>query len=63
VFIGLKVLFEHLGLLGFTEESDVIFSLLIPFVATIIGSAVVFIHKGGFAEKTERLSVDLQQEL
>ncbi len=43
VFIGLKILLEHLGVLEFMGNSDVLFGLLIPFVGTVLGSALVFI--------------------
>lgn len=43
IFIGLKILLEHLGLLEFMDNGDVLFGLLIPFLGTVIGSAVVFI--------------------
>lgn len=43
VFIGLKILLEHLGLLEFMGNGDVLFGLLIPFLGTVLGSAFVFI--------------------
>jgi len=43
IFIGLKVILEHLGVLGFMSDADVLFGLLIPFVGTILGSAFVFL--------------------
>ena len=43
LFIGLKILLEHLGVLGFMEKGDVLFGLLIPFVGTVLGSAMVFV--------------------
>lgn len=43
VFIGLKILLEHLGVLEFMGNTDVVFGLLIPFLGTILGSALVFI--------------------
>jgi putative Mn2+ efflux pump MntP len=43
VFIGLKVILEHYGILGFMSNTDVLFGLLIPFVGTILGSALVFV--------------------
>ena len=43
VFIGLKILLEHLGVLDFMGNGDVLFGLLIPFVGTVLGSAFVFI--------------------
>lgn len=43
IFIGLKILLEHLGVLEFMGNGDVVFGLLIPFVGTLLGSALVFI--------------------
>lgn len=43
IFIGLKILLEHLGLLEFMGNTDVLFGLLIPFLGTILGSALVYI--------------------
>ncbi|WP_051226557.1 manganese efflux pump [Butyrivibrio sp. MC2013] len=43
IFIGLKILLEHLGVLEFMEGGDLIFGLLIPFAGTVLGSAFVFI--------------------
>ncbi len=43
IFIGLKILLEHLGLLDFMDNGDVLFGLLIPFLGTVFGSAFVFI--------------------
>lgn len=43
VFIGLKILLEHLGVLEFMDNGDVLFELLIPFIGTVLGSALVFI--------------------
>ena len=43
IFIGLKILLEHLGVLEFMSNSDVLFGLLIPFIGTVLGSALVFI--------------------
>ncbi|WP_081846535.1 manganese efflux pump [Butyrivibrio sp. AE3004] len=43
IFIGLKILLEHLGALEFLGKGDVVFGLLIPFVGTVLGSALVFI--------------------
>ena len=52
IFIGLKILLEHLGVLKFMGNGDVVFGLLIPFVGTVLGSALVFISdreiKGAF---------------
>lgn len=52
LFIGLKILLEHFGVIEFMNNSDVVFGLLIPFVGTITGSAfVLFINnkmKEGF---------------
>ncbi len=45
IFIGLKVLLEHLGVIDFMNDGDVLFGLLIPFAGTIIGSAFVFVIK------------------
>ena len=43
VFIGLKILLEHLGVLEFMGNTDVLFGLLIPFLGTVLGSALVYI--------------------
>ncbi|MCR4961493.1 MAG: manganese efflux pump [Lachnospiraceae bacterium] len=43
VFIGLKILLEHFGVLEFMGNTDVLFGLLIPFVGTVLGSALVFV--------------------
>ena len=43
VFIGLKILLEHLGVLEFMDNGDVLFGLLIPFLGTILGAALVFV--------------------
>ncbi|MCR5590943.1 MAG: manganese efflux pump [Lachnospiraceae bacterium] len=43
IFIGLKILLEHLGVLEFMGNGDVMFGLLIPFAGTVLGSAFVFI--------------------
>ena len=43
VFIGLKILFEHLGLLEFMDNGDVLFGLLIPLLGTVLGSSLVFV--------------------
>ncbi len=43
IFIGLKILLEHFGVLEFMGNSDVLFGLLIPFGGTILGAALVFI--------------------
>ena len=54
IFIGLKILLEHLGVLEFIGNGDVVFGLLIPFVGTVLGSALVFITdrevKGDFKQ-------------
>ncbi len=43
IFIGLKILLEHLGVLEFMGNTDAMFGLLIPFLGTVLGSALVFI--------------------
>ncbi|MBR5974739.1 MAG: manganese efflux pump [Clostridiales bacterium] len=43
IFIGLKILLEHFGVIEFMNDSDVLFGLLIPFAGTVIGSAFVFL--------------------
>ena len=43
IFIGLKVLLEHLGVVEFMNNGDVLFGLLVPFAGTVLGSALVFI--------------------
>ncbi len=43
VFIGLKILLEHLGVLDFMDNGDVLFGLLIPLLGTVSGAALVFI--------------------
>ncbi|MCR4791142.1 MAG: manganese efflux pump [Lachnospiraceae bacterium] len=42
VFIGLKILMEHLGVLEFMGNGDVLFGLLIPLLGIVLGSALVF---------------------
>ncbi len=46
IFIGLKILLEHLGALEFMGNGDALFILLIPFLGTVLGSALVFIVDG-----------------
>lgn len=43
LFIGLKILLEHFGVIDFMSNGDVLFGLLIPFAGTVAGSACVFI--------------------
>ncbi len=43
VFIGLKILLEHFGVLEFMDNGDVLFGLLIPFIGTVLGAALVFV--------------------
>lgn len=50
IFIGLKILLEHLGMLEFMGNSDVLFGLLIPFLGTVLGSALVYITDGEVKE-------------
>ena len=50
IFIGLKIILEHLGVIEFMSNSDVLFGLLIPFAGTVLGSALVFIVKNEFRE-------------
>ena len=50
VFIGLKILLEHLGVLGFIGNGDVLFGLLIPFLGTVLGSALVYVTDGEIKE-------------
>ncbi len=50
VFIGLKILLEHLGVLDFIGNGDALFILLIPFMGTVLGSALVFITDGNIKE-------------
>lgn len=42
VFIGLKILLEHLGILE-KHGSDVLLGLLIPFLGTVLGAALVYV--------------------
>lgn len=42
IFIGLKILLEHFGVIEFMSDGDIVFSLLIPFAGTVLGSAFVF---------------------
>lgn len=42
IFIGVKILLEHFGVIDFMNKGDILFGLLIPFAGTIIGSAFVF---------------------
>ncbi|MCR5670193.1 MAG: manganese efflux pump [Butyrivibrio sp.] len=50
IFIGLKILLEHLGVLEFMGNGDVLFGLLIPFAGTVLGSALVFVSDGEIKE-------------
>ncbi|MCR4807679.1 MAG: manganese efflux pump [Lachnospiraceae bacterium] len=50
IFIGLKILLEHLGVLQFMGDPDVLFGLLIPFLGTVLGSALVYITDGEIKE-------------
>ena len=50
IFIGLKIILEHLGVIEFMSNSDVLFGLLIPFAGTVLGSALVFIVKNELRE-------------
>lgn len=43
IFIGLKILLEHIGVPEFMDHGDVMFGLLIPFVGTVLGAALVFV--------------------
>ena len=43
LFIGLKILLEHFGVIDFMSNGDVLFGLLIPFAGTVVGSACVFV--------------------
>ena len=43
IFIGIKIILEHFGIIEFMNNSDVLFGLLIPFAGTVIGSAFVFV--------------------
>jgi len=45
IFIGLKILLEHLGVIEFMSDADVLFGLLIPLAGTIFGAASVFVVK------------------
>ncbi len=53
IFIGLKVLLEHLGVLEFMNNPDVLFGLLIPFVGTILGSSLVFVVDNKFGKSVK----------
>ena len=46
IFIGLKTLAEHLGLVGFMEQGDIVFGLLLPFAACVVGAAYVLVTGG-----------------
>jgi|GEM_PF-16459 len=54
-FIGLKVLMEYLGLVDFMDNSDVTFGLLLPFAASVFGSAFVFIRTSKLSHNMQRL--------
>lgn len=43
LFIGIKILLEHFGVIDFMSNGDVLFGLLIPFAGTVAGSALVFL--------------------
>lgn len=45
LFIGLKIILEHFGVIEFMSNGDILFGLLIPFAGTILGSALVFVIK------------------
>ncbi|MBQ3905730.1 MAG: manganese efflux pump [Lachnospiraceae bacterium] len=55
VFIGLKILLEHFGVLDFMDNGDVLFGLLIPFVGTVLGSALVFLTDSEIKEDFKRV--------
>ena len=55
VFIGLKVLLEHLGVIEFMSNGDVLFGLLVPFAGTILGSALVFVVKNEIQDYIRKL--------
>ena len=55
IFIGLKVLLEHLGVLEFMNNGDVLFGLLVPFAGTVIGSALVFFVKNEIQDYIKKL--------
>ena len=43
LFIGIKILLEHFGVIDFMSNGDVLLGILIPFAGTVIGSAFVFV--------------------
>ncbi len=55
IFIGLKVLLEHLGVVEFMSDADVLFGLLVPFAGTILGSALVFVVKNEIQDYIKKL--------
>lgn len=55
IFIGAKILLEHFGILDFMSNGDVLFGLLIPFVGTVFGSAIVFIVKRDINETVKMI--------
>lgn len=55
IFIGLKVLLEHLGVVDFMSNGDVLFGLLVPFAGTVLGSALVFFVKNEIQDYIKKL--------
>lgn len=53
IFIGLKILLEHFGVLEFMDNGDVLFGLLIPFLGTVLGSALIFVIERDIKESVK----------
>ncbi len=59
VFIGLKILLEHLRVFEFIGNGDTLFELLIPFTGTVLGSALVFITERDLNEDVKKMMAGL----
>ncbi len=59
IFIGLKILLEHLGVTEFMGNGDVVFGLLIPFLGTVLGSALVFVSDREIRESVKLIMMGM----
>ena len=59
VFIGLKILLEHFGVLDFMDNGDVLFGLLIPFMGTVLGSAFIFVTDSQVKENFKLIMIGM----
>ena len=55
VFIGLKILLEHFGVLELISNQDAVFGLLIPFAGSVLGSAAVFVFDKEIKEDLKQI--------